>query len=98
MAHTPGPFRVEGSIYEHMAAEIVAAEPGKERGIAQVWVHPEAMDNAALFAAAPDMLAALTSVVAWKEAITLLAPELGGLLKSIYVAEAAIAKANARAA
>lgn len=56
--HTPGPLRVESSIYDHMAAEIVAAEPGKERGIAQIWQHENAMADATLYAAAPDMLAA----------------------------------------
>lgn len=64
MAHTKGPFRVEGSIYEHMAAEIVAAEPGNERGIAQVWKHENAMSDAALFGAAPELLTAAKNAAA----------------------------------
>lgn len=54
---TPGPFRVEGSIYEHMAFEIVDGTRGK--GVAQVWIGPNANDYANLFAAAPEMAEAL---------------------------------------
>ena len=47
---TPETLRVEGSIYEHMAAEIVG-----KKGIAQVWNGPHAMAYARLFAAAPEL-------------------------------------------
>jgi hypothetical protein len=42
---TPTPWMVEGSIYEHMAAEIVSVSPA--RGIAQIWKHGNAVADAA---------------------------------------------------
>jgi len=59
MGQEPETWKVEGSIYEHMAAEIVAVTPEGERGIAQVWEHPEAVAKARLMASAPELLAAL---------------------------------------
>lgn len=46
-AATPGKWRVESTIYRHMAAEIVA-----HLGIAQIWHGENAMDDAAFIAAA----------------------------------------------
>lgn len=60
--HTPGPWKVEGSIYKHMHSEIVSAMPGAERGISQVWKHDNAMADARLMAAAPDLLEALIAL------------------------------------
>lgn len=60
--HTPGPWKVEGSIYEHMHSEIVSAMPGSERGIAQVWKHENAMADARLIAAAPELLEAVREI------------------------------------
>lgn len=51
-AHTPGPWRVEMTIYEHCACEIVG-----KRGIAPVWSGPNAWADATLIAAAPTMKA-----------------------------------------
>lgn len=57
--HTPGPLEAHSSIYEGMCAEVRCVEPGRERGVAQVWNHPNGFYDAQLYAAAPDMLAAL---------------------------------------
>lgn len=54
--HTSGPWTVQCTIYEHMAAEIVSAPSGPERGIAQVWSHKNALADASLIAAAPELL------------------------------------------
>jgi hypothetical protein len=65
--HTPETWKVEGSIYEHMAAEIVAVSPDGESGIAQVWKHPKAMDRARLIAAAPALVeAAMALLEQWR--------------------------------
>lgn len=58
-------WRVDGSIYEHMAAEIVAVSQEGERGIAQVWKHPEAVRIANLMASAPELLASLSACVGY---------------------------------
>lgn len=54
--------------------------------------HPDAR----LIAEAPAMAEALRALVAWKSAIDTLAPELGGLLVSIYQAEALLARLEGR--
>jgi len=61
--HADERWKVEGSIYQHMAAEIVSVTTGSERGIAQVWKHEKAMSHARLIAAAPDLLAELERMV-----------------------------------
>lgn len=55
---TPGPWRVDGSIYENFAAEVVG-----KRGIAQVWDGENAVADARLMAAAPDLLEALRGAI-----------------------------------
>jgi hypothetical protein len=50
--------------------------------------YPHCEPNARLIRAAPAMAKALREIVAWKLAIDTCAPELGGLLASIYRAEA----------
>lgn len=52
--------------------------------------------NKRLIAEAPAMAEALRALVAWKSAIDKLAPELGGLLVSIYQAEALLARLEGR--
>jgi len=54
---TPGPWKAEGTIYEHMAVEVRCVMPGEERGVAQVWQHANAFADGLLMAAAPDFLA-----------------------------------------
>lgn len=54
--HTPGPLEAHSSIYEGMCAEVRCIEPGRERGIAQVWKHSNGFYDAQLYAAAPDLL------------------------------------------
>lgn len=56
---TPGPWKAEGSIYEHMIAEIVG-----RRGIAQVWSTPTGYDDARLIVAAINALPALLTAAA----------------------------------
>ena len=51
-AATQGLWRAEGTIYEHMAAEIRCITPGDERGIAQVWQHTKGFADARFIAAA----------------------------------------------
>ena len=60
---TPGPWKADGTIYEHMVSEIRCVLPGEERGIAQVWQHANGFADALLMAAAPDMAAALRRLV-----------------------------------
>ena len=59
---TPGPWTSGGSIYMHMAADI----QGDGRGIAQVWRHNNALADADLIAAAPDLLAACRAALDWR--------------------------------
>lgn len=73
---TPGPWKVENSIYEHMHSEIASVASGSERGIAQVWKHPNAMTDARLIAAAPEMLEALKAIYEWQSGSLLLSTEL----------------------
>ena len=61
-------------------------------GLANQNSHAERI--AARYAASADMLDALKQLVAWQEPTELLAPQLGGLLKSMYAAKDAIAKAE----
>jgi hypothetical protein len=49
---TPGPWKADGTIYEHMVSEIRSIMPGEERGIAQVWQHPQGFADARFIAAA----------------------------------------------
>jgi hypothetical protein len=49
---TPGPWKADGTIYEHMVAEIRSIMPGEERGIAQVWHHQQGFTDARFIAAA----------------------------------------------
>lgn len=51
-AATPGPWKADGTIYEHMVSEIRSIMPGEERGIAQVWQHPQGFADARFIAAA----------------------------------------------
>lgn len=43
---------------------------------------------------APEMAEALRRVVSWKDAVSMVAPELGGLLTAMYAAEAVLKKAG----
>lgn len=49
---TQGPWKADGTIYEHMVSEIRSIMPGEERGIAQVWQHPQGFADARFIAAA----------------------------------------------
>lgn len=49
---TQGPWKADGTIYEHMVAEIRSIVPGEERGIAQVWQHQRGFADARFIAAA----------------------------------------------
>jgi hypothetical protein len=68
-AHTPTPWQVEGSIYEHMAAGI---RGGSNRAIAQVWKGPRGHANAEFIVRAcnahDDLVAALKAIVDHNEA------------------------------
>jgi hypothetical protein len=95
-------WKVEGSIYEHMAAEIVAVTPEGDRGIAQVWKHPEAVKIANLMAAAPLLLAELSAAVGYMrnaridlETGATKATAIRTIDGGIKRAEAALAKAGA---
>lgn len=52
---TPGPWKYEGSIYNHMGAGIRSIPD--DRGIAQIWQHGNVVADAALISAAPDLYA-----------------------------------------
>lgn len=60
--HTPGPWEVDVTVYEHMAAGIRQVG-GKRAPIAQVWRQASAYPNACVIAAAPTMLAALKDLL-----------------------------------
>jgi hypothetical protein len=92
--HTPGPwvYEVKGdtifigpcdSVYKGVAAIVATIEH-----------HHAREPNARLISAAPDMIMALEQIAAWKDVVKVIAPELGGLLKSFYFAEHAISKAK----
>jgi hypothetical protein len=64
-AATAGPWKADGTVYEHMAAEVRCTLPGSERGIAQVWNHDKAFADARFMAAAnPTVILALLSDIA----------------------------------
>lgn len=72
--HTPGPWTVDG---EYVMATL-GNDPGESFAIAECWDYPdmafgEAVANARLMAAAPDMLKALQAIAAaeiqWEEGL-----------------------------
>lgn len=81
-AATAGPWSWEGSIYEHMEAEIVA-----KRGLAQLWKSDNVIPDAAFIAHArtdiPDLIAALEAAERERDALKEAGTGLDALLEEI---------------
>jgi len=99
-AHTPTPWEV-GDL-DHNGQRIVR---GEHIEICTCWHHSvgsierEMEANAAFIVRAvnsiDELAEALRRVAAWKDAVSMIAPELGGLLTAMYAADAALAKLEA---
>lgn len=89
--HTPGPWYYDRTNAGHVNEAYKVANYATKRPVATVWgndEHPEA--DAALIAAAPDMLAALSSVMVEAEAGANIP------MRVLTLINAAIAKAEGR--
>lgn len=99
VSHTPAPWNVE--IHPVTGQFVIQARYKIHDTDAYCCVAvlnsaaPSRDANANLLASAPDMLAALKRVAAWRDVVSTVAPELGGLISAIENAIAAISKAEA---
>lgn len=88
-AYTPGPWRIANT-----ESALLQINDQDRRSVAQVWDWPEMQANAALIAAAPELVEALQAFEAWIQSADYGMPAEHRLDKARELSRAALAKAG----
>lgn len=98
--HTPGPWTTSGDCYQEKGSWVVTiqsnnAPPEMNIAAEALSEHKEqAIANAHLIAAAPDLLEAAQACAEWLDLVKQNYPDMAGLIRGMEAARAAIAKAT----